>query len=266
MESTRRILEFAGFEVVTASDGQKALESARPNPGRLSPSFDLVITDVRMPRLGGLEFLRALSLCGETMPVILMTAFGRVEDAVWAMKLGAVDFLTKPFKRQALLSSIDSALKRAKPRSAETASSGPLLKSNGNDLLIGKSSAIQDLKTLIQQVAPTHATVLLTGESGTGKELVARCIHQQSTRTNGQFVALNCAAVPEQLIESELFGFEKGAFTGATGMKEGLFEAANGGTLLLDEIGDMPLPVQAKLSEPFKRTRSGGWVPPFLRK
>lgn len=247
LDSTRKILEFAGFEVVTASDGQKALESARPNPGRLCPSLDLVITDVRMPRLGGLEFLHALSLCGETMPVILMTAFGSVEDAVWAMKLGAVDFLTKPFKRQALLSSVDSALKRARPKSPESASTMTINPASYDHLILGKSRAIQELRDLIQKVAPTHATILLTGESGSGKELVARCIHQQSSRAKGQFVALNCAAVPEQLIESELFGFEKGAFTGATGSKEGLFEVANGGTLLLDEIGDMPLPIQAKL-------------------
>jgi DNA-binding NtrC family response regulator len=247
LESTRKILEYAQFEVITASDGQTALEHVRPSPGRASVGFDLVITDVRMPRLGGLEFLRALSLCGETVPVILMTAFGRVEDAVWAMKLGAVDFLTKPFKRQVLLTSIDSALKRSRSRSLETFAPTAHSAGSGGDLIVGHSPAIQDLKALIQRVAPTQVTVLLSGESGTGKELVARCLHLQSTRTKGKFIALNCAAVPDQLIESELFGFEKGAFTGAIGAKEGLFEVAHGGTLLLDEIGDMPLPLQAKL-------------------
>jgi two-component system response regulator HydG len=253
LESTRKILEFSDFEVVTAADGQSALEKARPNPGKPSAGFDLVITDVRMPRLGGLEFLRALSLCGETMPVILMTAFGRVEDAVWAMKLGAVDFLTKPFKRQTLLLSVEAALKRARNRGLENSASlgGGTGSGSGSgaskDLIIGNSAAIREMKGLIQKVAPTLATVLLSGESGTGKELVARCLHQQSARAQGKFVALNCAAVPEQLIESELFGFDKGAFTGATVSKEGLFEAANGGTLLLDEIGDMPFSVQAKL-------------------
>jgi two-component system response regulator HydG len=246
LESTRKILEFAGYEVMTASDGQNALETVRPSPGREGGKFDLVVTDVRMPRLGGLEFLRALSLCGENMPVILMTAFGRIEDAVWAMKLGAVDFLTKPFKRQTLLTSVETALKRARARVSDGTSF-----SQGADVagepILGKSVAIRGLKDLIQRVAPTHANILLTGESGTGKELVARRLHQLSPRAGKQLIALNCAAVPEQLMESELFGFEKGAFTGATGAKEGLFEAANQGTLLLDEIGDMPLPLQAKL-------------------
>lgn len=245
LESTRKILEFAGYEVLTASDGQNALEIVRPSPGREGSQFDLVVTDVRMPRLGGLEFLRALSLCGESMPVILMTAFGRIEDAVWAMKLGAVDFLTKPFKRQTLLTSVELALKRARARGTESPSFAS--EQVSSDPILGHSVAIRGLKDLLHRVAPTHANILLTGESGTGKELVARRLHQLSPRAEKQFIALNCAAVPEQLMESELFGFEKGAFTGATGAKEGLFEAAHQGTLLLDEIGDMPLPLQSKL-------------------
>lgn len=241
LESTKKILELSGYEVTPAEDGQVALEKARPHRDRVP--FDLILTDVRMPRLGGLEFLRALSLCGESTPVILMTAFGRVEDAVWAMKLGAVDFLTKPFKRQTLLNSIESALKRSKVRVPASVS----MPTSGASLLIGKSEPIQKLKETIAQVAPTLVTVLLTGESGTGKELVARLIHAQSARAQGKFVALNCAAFPENLIESELFGFEKGAFTGATATKEGLLEAAHGGSLLLDEIGDMPISLQANL-------------------
>lgn len=243
LESTKKILVFSGYEVVTAQDGQSALEYIRPIPGKPSSGIELVVTDVRMPRLGGLEFLRALSLCGETIPVILMTAFGRVEDAVWAMKLGAVDFLTKPFKRQTLLSSVEAALKRARVAPGSIASA----QEKEVDILIGRSASMRELKELIQRVAPTLATVLVTGESGTGKERVARSIHLHSARAQKPFVALNCAAVPEQLMESELFGFERGAFTGATGQKEGLFESANGGTLLLDEIGDMPLTLQAKL-------------------
>ena len=253
LDSTRKTLELSGFQVVTATDGQSALSLVRPLPGRDgsargSEEFDLVLTDVRMPRMGGLEFLKALCVCGHSTPVILMTAFGRVEDAVWAMKLGAVDFLTKPFKRQALLASVESALKRSQARAGERnqkthseKSSAPL------SALLGSSAGMQELRSQIQQVAPTLATVLLTGESGTGKELAARCIHLQSSRPSGPFVALNCAAVPEQLMEAELFGYEKGAFTGALSAKEGLFEAAHGGTLFLDEIGDMPLSLQAKL-------------------
>lgn len=251
LESTRKILELAGYQVTTASDGQAALELVRPGAER--ERFSLIVSDVRMPRLGGLEFLRAVSLCGESTPMILMTAFGRVEDAVWAMKLGAVDFLTKPFKRQALLSAVEAALKRAaarqgKPNAAASgALTGASAGSASNELLVGHSAKLAELKSQIAQVARTSATVLLTGESGTGKELVARSLHRQSARESGQFIALNCAAVPEQLIESELFGFEKGAFTGATSSRAGLFEAADGGTLLLDEIGDMPIALQAKL-------------------
>jgi two-component system, NtrC family, response regulator HydG len=246
LESTRKILELSGYQVVTAVDGQAALEQVRPAIGSSSPRFDLVVSDVRMPRLGGLEFLRALSLCGEGIPVVLMTAFGRVEDAVWAMKLGAVDFLSKPFKRQTLLASVEAALKRSRARGP-----APIAADRGQESsspsLVGRSRPMEELRNVIAQVAPTAATVLLTGESGTGKERVARRIHEQSPRAKAPFVALNCAAVPEQLIESELFGFEKGAFTGAVGSKEGLFEAASGGTLLLDEIGDMPVLLQAKL-------------------
>lgn len=245
LESTRKILEFSGYDVTTAVDGQAALEQVRPSPGRSATPFDLIVTDVRMPKLGGLEFLRALSLCGETTPVILMTAFGRVEDAVWAMKLGAVDFLTKPFKRQQLVNAVDAALKRSRARTNSAGEKTELVGTEG--LLIGRSKAIQDLRAIIRQIAPTAATVLITGESGTGKELVAQCIHSQSSRAGEKLIALNCAAVPEQLIESELFGFEKGAFTGATAAREGLFEAADQSTLLLDEIGDMPLPLQATL-------------------
>jgi two-component system response regulator HydG len=245
LEATRKSLELAGHEVTTATDGQYALEKARPQPGRPS-AFDVVISDVRMPRLGGLEFLRALTLCGETTPVILMTAFGRVEDAVWAMKLGAVDFITKPFKRQALLTCIEMALKRARPAASVQAGARGA-NQTGESLLIGHSRPMEELRQMIAQVAPTAASVLVTGESGTGKELVARLIHNQSPREKRGLVALNCSAVPEQLMESELFGFEKGAFSGATSAKPGLFEAADHGTLLLDEIGDLPLQLQPKL-------------------
>ena len=256
LESTCKILEFSGYEVITASDGQSALNWVRPtlsagsvcDRGKLPLDFDLVITDVRMPKMGGLEFLKALSLCGQGLPVILMTAFGRVEDAVWAMKLGAVDFLTKPFKRQTLLASVESALRRSQAKAVDLSHKPSAQNiSNASVTLLGQSAQMQALRSQIQQVAPTLATVLVIGESGTGKELVARCLHLQSSRAKGPMIALNCAAVPELLMESELFGYEKGSFTGALGAKEGLLEAAHGGTLFLDEIGDMPLSLQAKL-------------------
>ena len=255
LESARKILDYAGYQVVTATDGQQALERVR------AEQFDVVVSDVRMPNLGGLEFLRALSLIGTQTPVILMTAFGQVEDAVWAMKMGAVDFLSKPFKRPTLLAALESALKRS--RAAHAANQGESSQASGGgnsgsgksgtgkssalSRLIGGSSAMRSLRGQLSQIAPTAATVLLHGESGTGKELIARAIHEQSPRAQGAFIAINCAAVPEQLIESELFGFEKGSFTGASVAKEGLLEAAHGGTLLLDEIGDMPILLQTKL-------------------
>jgi two-component system response regulator HydG len=246
LESTRKILELAHYEVVTASDGQAALDLIRPSMNRSLEAFDLVVTDVRMPRLGGLEFLRAISLCSDAVPVILMTAFGRVQDAVWAMKLGAVDFLTKPFKRQQLLVSVEAALKRARASAANSARA-ETLPDNRFDTLVGNSSELQSVRSMIRQVAPTAATVLIGGESGTGKEVAARAIHELSVRASQPFIALNCAAFPENLIESELFGFDKGSFTGATQARAGLFEAAHQGTLLLDEIGDMPMQLQTKL-------------------
>ncbi len=234
LESTRRILEFSHFSVTEAQDGQRALELIKTH----GSNYDLILSDVRMPKLGGLELLRALAHCQEKIPVILMTAFGRVQDAVWAMKLGAIDFLMKPFKRQELLTALETALKYSQARQT---------KKNESELLIGNSKPLQELRNQMEQVAPTSATVLITGESGTGKELVSKCIHALSPRTHGNFIAINCAALPESLMESELFGYQKGAFTGATQAKQGLFEAADGGTLLLDEIGDMPLVLQAKL-------------------
>src|SRR4051812_3460012 len=197
LDSTRKILEFSGYEVSVATDGQMALESVRPSSEKNVPEFDLILTDVRMPRLGGLEFLRALSLCGKKMPVILMTAFGRVEDAVWAMKLGAVDFLTKPFKRQALLNSVTAALKRTGGgRNLRLVTPVAVSNVEQGELLIGRSGVMQDMRAVIERVAPTHAAILLTGESGTGKELVARYLHHKGPRSTGKFVAVNCAAVP----------------------------------------------------------------------
>ncbi len=256
LDSTRRILELARYQVTVARDGQEALEKVRPClPGQEhegAPGFDVILTDVRMPRLGGLEFLKAYSLLGRDTPVILMTAFGQIDEAVWAMKMGAVDFLTKPFKRQTLLQSVESALRRVRALPAQASAEAPSTAASRAQVasapaMIGSSDSMRELRRTLAQVAPTSATVLLQGESGTGKELVARLIHSGSPRAHKPFLAINCAAVPENLIESELFGHEKGAFTGAGHAKAGLFEVAHGGTLLLDEIGDMPLVLQAKL-------------------
>lgn len=225
-QSAQRILEAEGYEVVVAVDGQDALERVRLS------NFSAVLTDVRMPRMDGLDFFKALQVLQPNTPVVLMTAYGRLEEAVWAMKLGAVDFLSKPFRRKQLVDAVAVAVSRAKaPIPVHTAS----------------SSLMTRLNRQIEQVASTAATVVVQGESGVGKERVARQIHAQSPRRGAPFVAVNCAAIPEQLLESELFGHEKGAFTGAVQSKPGLFEAASGGTLLLDEVGDMPLSLQSKL-------------------
>jgi two-component system response regulator HydG len=245
LATTKKILEHAGFAAETAEDGQSAIDRVRKE------DFDLVISDVRMPRMTGLEFLSALRHSGKTIPVVLMTAYGRVEDAVFAMKLGAVDFLTKPFKRAALLQAVEAAIQRAR---AAGAKSGPLAagtasgdKPRGSARIAGRSIQAERLRAWVDQVGATTATVLIQGESGTGKEQVARALHETSARRTGPFLAINCAALPENLLESELFGYERGAFTGANAAKSGLFEAASGGTLFLDEIGDLALSLQAKL-------------------
>ncbi len=230
LDSTRKILEHAGHEVLTARDGEDALEKIRQEP-----LIRLVVSDVRMPRMTGLEFLKALSIQGFRLPVILMTAYGEVSDAVWAMKGGAIDFLSKPFKRQALLDAVRVAFERG-----ETPEMSPQPETL-------ESQAMRQLREQLVKVAQTRATVLIQGESGTGKELIARELHQRSSRSAGPWIALNCGAVPESLLESELFGHERGAFTGAHAQRIGLFEAADQGTLFLDEIAELPLSAQVKL-------------------
>lgn len=233
LDSTRRILEHSEFEVEVAASGLIAIERLRSGA-----KPDLVVTDVRMPGMSGMEFVEAYQKLGMSIPFIVMTAFGQVQDAVWAMKMGAVDFLLKPFKRQNLL---DAVAQIQKVRTATPK------KSVGVKDFVGSSRRIQELQLLIEQVARTEASVLVLGESGSGKERVANAIHKTSSRGRGPFVAINCAAIPENLLESELFGYERGAFSGASHSKIGLFESAQGGTLLLDEIGDMPLALQPKL-------------------
>ena len=240
-ESLERTLTREGYRVILASDGRGALERLQGG------GIDLVVTDLKMPGLTGIEVLRAAKAIAPDVDVILLTAFGTVEEAVKAMKDGAYDFLTKPFRREQLLKLISKALERR-----DLIEQNRALQQRLDDLLqqgavIGSSPAFRRTMALVEQVADSSATVLIQGESGTGKELVARTIHARSARSRGPLVAVNCAALPETLLESELFGYEKGAFTGAAGRKEGRFELADGGTLFLDEVSDLSAVTQPKI-------------------
>jgi len=235
------ILDDEGYELVEREDGKAAFKTLQRQ------SFDLVLSDLRLPGLNGLELFRRAQAEGIAPPFVLLTAFGTVEEAVAAMKEGVADFLTKPLKDPATLrllvrrilavSMQERSLQVLQER--DTAGLPP-------DEVLFAGQAMQQVRTLIADVAPTQATVLISGESGTGKELAARMIHRASPRRDAPFVALNCAAIPETLLESELFGHEKGAFTGATLARQGKFELASGGTLFLDEIGELPLALQSK--------------------
>jgi two-component system response regulator HydG len=240
-ESLERTLTREGYRVVLASDGRAALERLQ------SGAVDLIVTDLKMPGLTGLELLRAAKAIAPDVDVILLTAFGTVEEAVKAMKDGAYDFLTKPFRREQLLKLIDKALERRGLIEKNKALQQRLDDLLGQGAVIGASPAFRRMMTLVEQVADSSATVLILGESGAGKEGVAKAIHQGSARKAGPFVPVNCASLPETLLESELFGYEKGAFTGAAGRKEGRFELADGGTLFLDEIGDLSPLTQPKI-------------------
>jgi len=235
------ILGNEGYELVEKEDGKTALVALQRH------SFDLVISDLRLPGLNGLKLFRSAHEQGIAPPFILLTAFGTVEEAVAAIKEGVSDFLTKPLKDPETLRTLvrrvlsEDVRRRGLTVLQERESAGL---PPANILFAG--DVMQDIKGLIKDVAATQATVLITGESGTGKELVARAIHKGSQRSKAPFVALNCAAIPENLLESELFGHEKGAFTGATQVRQGKFELASGGTLFLDEIGELPLTLQSR--------------------
>ena len=259
-ESMRWVLSKAlrkkGFSVELARDGEEALRLIK------SESFDLAILDIKMPGLSGLDLLDRVRELKRDLLVVIMTAEASMKNAVEAMKRGAYDYITKPFD----LDVIDAIIEKVN-RAWEMTSQVSVLKEELKERyqldknIIGNSPAMRDIYKTIGKVAPSDITVLVQGESGTGKELIARAIHYNSRRLGKPFIALNCAAIPKELLESELFGFEKGAFTGAVERKLGKFEQANGGTIFLDEIGDMPLDLQAKILRVLQEreiTRTGG--------
>jgi two-component system response regulator HydG len=239
--TTAIVLRQAGHAVEEAEDGAAAIQRVQQE------AFDVVLTDLRMPNVDGMEVLRGVQRVAPDTQVIVMTAYGTIESAVDAIRRGAYDFLAKPFQEDELLLRVEKALEKRRLVGEVTLLAGEFRRRYGLEHIVGRSSAVQDVLDRVVRVAPTDATILISGESGTGKELVARALHVASRRGDKPFVPVNCAAITETLLESELFGHAKGAFTGATRARRGLFEEANGGTLFIDEIGETTPGFQAKL-------------------
>ncbi|MDP2498738.1 MAG: sigma-54 dependent transcriptional regulator [Candidatus Palauibacterales bacterium] len=244
-EADRLLME----EILSEADHDVLLAEHVPEALQLlgDEDVDLVVSDYRMPKVSGLEFLHLLSREGHEVPVIIATAYATVEDAVSSIKAGAIDYITKPIRPEKLKFAVDQALELIRLRRENEHLRDEVAQIRSEQEIVGESDAIERVLQTISAVAPTKATVLIQGESGTGKELIARATHDMSDRSEGPFVAVNCAAMPENLVESLLFGHEKGAFTGATQRSKGAFERAHGGTLLLDEISEMRMDLQAKL-------------------
>ena len=252
--SLREILEYEKFEVLEAEDAKQALTLIESN------QFDLILCDVKMPGMDGMELLDQLMNKHAEVPVIMISGHGSIDNAVEAIKKGAYDFIEKPLDLNRLLVSIRNGLDRTE-LVRETKELKRKIQKKSNTEIIGESSAIAEVTTMIEKVAPSDSRVLILGKNGTGKELVARSLHEGSSRAAGPFIEVNCAAIPSELIESELFGHEKGSFTSAIKQKKGKFELADGGTLFLDEVGDMSLNAQAKVLRALQEneiTRVGG--------
>lgn len=240
-EMLKETLEAEGYNVISAGDGMEGIRRLKEE------RIDLVLTDLKLPKKSGIDILKAVKEENQLVPVIVMTAFGSVEIAVEAMKAGAFDFITKPFDTDHLLMLMKRALENQRLLTENILLKEEFASKFGFPRIIGKSEKIRDVAQIVQKVAPTKTTVLLLGESGTGKELFARAIHNLSNQQNYPFVPINCAAIPKDLLESELFGHEKGSFTGADAKKLGKFELGDRGTIFLDEVGDMELAIQSKL-------------------
>ena len=237
-KTLNEILGFEGYKIEEAADGEEGLKKFQ------SSTFDAVLCDIKMPKLDGIEFLAKASAINPDVPIIMISGHGNIETAVEAVKKGAFDFISKPPDLNRLLITIRNAIDKT-----DLVKEAKVLKRKVSKVqeIIGQSAPIQKIKETIEKVAPTDARVMITGENGSGKELVAKWIHEKSNRSEGQLVEVNCAAIPSELIESELFGHEKGSFTSAIKQRIGKFELANGGTLFLDEIGDMSASAQAKV-------------------
>jgi len=244
-DSLRRVIEYnlreEGYDVVTAAAGAEGLQLFQSRP------IDLVLTDVRMPEMDGVDVLARLKAIQSDLPVVMLTAHGTITSAVEAMKLGAFDYLTKPFERERLMAVVRKALDMAALASENRQLRQVIAERFSFVSMIAGSRAMRAVTDTASRVAQADTTVLLEGESGTGKELLAKAIHFHSSRSRGPFVTINCGAIPEQLLESELFGHRRGSFTGAVSDKQGKFEAANRGTIFLDEIGELPLMLQVKI-------------------
>ena len=252
----RDILEHEKHVVDEAEDGQAGLEKAKKG------SFDVVLCDIKMPKLDGLEFLQKLMAHNDEIPVIMISGHGSIDTAVDALKKGAFDFIEKPPNISRILVAVRNALDRGNLVQETKALRQKVQKEKtGVNRMVGESKALGEIRTMIEKVAPSDARVLITGGNGAGKEGVARMIHEKSARASGPFIEVNCAAIPSELIESELFGHEKGSFTSAIAQRKGKFELADGGTLFLDEIGDMSSSAQAKVLRALQEnriTRVGG--------
>jgi len=250
-----RALSLKGIQVFCAETAEIAKEILA------TESVDVVVTDMKLPGMSGIELLEHIRSSDEGPDVVIITAYATTQSAIQALKLGAADYLIKPFDIEELRIVVNRLLETRRMKHEVQALKHQLLKDVDRAGLVGTSRAMQDAIRMIQKVAPTDLPVLVTGESGTGKELVAKAIHANSRRKDGPFLSLNCAAIPESLLESELFGVERGAFTGADRRRRGLFESASGGTLFLDEVGEMPLSMQSKLLrvlQEFRVRRVGG--------
>ncbi len=251
-EMTSMMLRREGWEVITAADGVEAIALLEETA---EPSFDLVVTDLKMGAVSGMEVLAKAREVDPSTQVVVMTAYASTDTAVNAMRLGAYDYIEKPFKREAFIALMLKALEKRRLLEENFLLRRQVSNPAGMGQMVGKGKAMLALYEMIRRVAPTKTNVLITGESGTGKELVARAIHDESPRAKRPFVPINCGAIPETLIESELFGHAKGAFTGAQRDKAGLFTMANGGTLFLDEVGELPQPMQVKLLRAIQERR-----------